>query len=85
MINAFQFFLENAKGKDVEAVHQRTLAWLLTSKTICNTILDLSIDIPKTKMEVHGRGGKLFDIQINENNSEIALIEIKMWAMFGEK
>ncbi len=31
-------------------------------------------------MEVHGKKGRLFDLQIRDNDREVALIELKMWS-----
>ena len=79
-MNSFKFFLENAKGKDLEAVHQRILYLLFKSKTIVSEILGIQVQHPSTRMEVHGNKGRLFDLQIQDNNKEVALIELKMWS-----
>jgi len=79
-MNSFKFFLENAKGKDLEAVHQRILFLLFKSKTIVSEILKIQVQNPSTKMEVHGKKGRLFDLQIKDNEEEVALIELKMWS-----
>ena len=84
-MNTLELFLANAGGENVEATHQRILAWLLGSKTVVKGLLGLEMDNPSTKLEAHG---KLFDIQVNEKIVEgekvklveKALIEIKMWA-----
>lgn len=76
-MNTLELFLVDASGEDVEATHQRILAWLLRSETIVKGLLGLEIKAPFTRLEVHK---KLFDIQINDDGGERALIEIKMWS-----
>lgn len=76
-MNTLELFLANAGGENVEATHQRILAWLLGSRTVVKGLLGLEVENPVTKLEAHG---KLFDIQVNDDSGERALIEIKMWA-----
>jgi len=77
-MNTLELFLFKAGGENVEATHQRILAWLLESKAVVEGLLNgLEVKNPKTRLEAHG---KLFDIQINDDNGERALIEIKMWS-----
>lgn len=80
-MNTLDLFLKNAGGEHVEAVHQRILWWLFHSKTIIQEIFGDNIQTPKVTMEAHG---KLFDLQINDGETEKVLIEIKMWSSFGK-
>ncbi|GEM_PF-4480872 len=88
-MNTLELFLANAGGENVEATHQRILAWLLGSRTVVHKLLDkdLKIEQPVTSIETHN---KLFDIQIDDGKAKKgdtktkALVEIKMWAALSQ-
>ncbi len=81
-MNTLELFLANAGGENVEATHQRILAWLLGSRTVVKELFPtLKVESPSTQTEVFGR---LFDIQLNEGKEIKALIEIKMWAALSQ-
>lgn len=81
-MGTLDFFLDKAGGENIEATHQRILAWLLQSQIVVKEMLGLVVKNPTTATEVFG---KLFDIQVSDKHEIKALIEIKMWAALSKK
>ena len=81
-MNTLDLFLKNAGGEHVEAVHQRILWWLFHSKTIVQEVFGENISDPEVSMETLN---KTYDLQIDSNDKELLLIELKMWSTLTDK